>query len=76
MTRIYISHPTVIKLVKKRREQTKFEIDIAQILQDHEPKPKKVRYRKLDECIQHLVTGYYPSQLDQYLSSSSVNINY
>ena len=60
---------------KFRREQSKFEIDIAQILQAHESKPKKARYRKLDERIQHLTTSYNPSQLDQYLKNIFVNIN-
>ena len=48
---------------KIRREQSKFEIDIAQILQGHQPKPKKSCYRKLNERISRLVLGY-----DQYKS--------
>ena len=76
-TRVSISHPTVVKLVEKiRREQSKFEIDIAQILQGHEPKPKKACYRKLDQHIQHLATSYNPSQLDQYFKNISGNINF
>ena len=76
-TRVSISHPTVVKLVEKiRREQSKFEIDIAQILQGHEPKPRKACYRKLDQRIQHLATSYNPSQLDQYLKNISGNINF
>ena len=75
--RVSISHPTVVKLVGKiRREQSKFEIDIAQILQGHEPKPRKACYLKLDQRIQHLATSYNPSQLDQYLKNISGNINF
>ena len=75
-TRVSISYPTIIKLVGKiRREQSKFEIDIAQNIQAHESKPKKARYRKLDERIQHLTTSYNPSQLNQYLKNIFVNIN-
>ena len=61
MIRLSISHPTVILIEKIRREQSKFEIDIAQMLQGHEPKPERVCYRKLDECIQHLARSYNPS---------------
>ena len=76
-TRVSVSHPTVVKLVEKiRREQSKFEIDIAQILQGHEPKPRKAYYRKLDQRIQHLATSYNPSQLDQYLKNIFGNINF
>ena len=67
-TRVSISHPTVIKLVETiHREQLNFEIDIAQILQGHEPKPNKAHYRELDERIQHPATSYNPFQLDQNL---------
>ena len=76
-TSVSISHPTVIKLAEKiiLREQSKFEIDIAQILQGHELKSKNGHYGKLDECIQHLATSYKTSQLDQYFKNISVNIN-
>ena len=47
-TRVAIAHPTVKRLADKiRREQSKFEIDIAQLLQGHPPKPKKALYRKI-----------------------------
>jgi hypothetical protein len=71
-----ISHPTVTKLTEKiRLEQSKFEIDIAQLLQGHEPKPKRACYRKLDERISRLVLGYDQSQIDQYLKKISPNIS-
>ncbi|CAF1273838.1 unnamed protein product [Didymodactylos carnosus] len=42
--RVSISHPTVAKLADKiRREQSKFEVDIAQIRQGHEPNQRKRR---------------------------------
>ena len=41
--RVAIVHPSVTKLAEKIRcEQSKFEMDIAQIRQGQEPKPKKV----------------------------------
>ncbi|CAF3062688.1 unnamed protein product [Rotaria socialis] len=43
--RVAIVHPSVSKLTEKvRREQSKFELDIAQIRQGQEPKPKKLKY--------------------------------
>ncbi|CAF4347309.1 unnamed protein product, partial [Rotaria magnacalcarata] len=43
--RVSIAHPTITKLTDKiRREQSKFEVDIAQIRQGQEPKPKKATY--------------------------------
>jgi len=60
---------------KIRLEQSTFEIDITQILQGHEPKPKKACYRKLDERISRLVFGYDQSQIDQYLKNISPNIS-
>ena len=42
--RVAIVHSSVTKLAEKiRREQSKFEIDIAQIRQGQEPKAKKVQ---------------------------------
>lgn len=74
--RVAISHPTIIKLTEKiRLEQSKFEIDIAQILQGHQPKPKKACYRKRDELISGLVLGYDQSQIHQYLQNISPNIS-
>ncbi|CAF4868496.1 unnamed protein product, partial [Rotaria socialis] len=57
--RVTIVHPTITKLTEKiRREQSKFEVDIAQIRQGQEPKPKKLKYRKFDERIKRLVDDY------------------
>ena len=70
-----MSHPTVNKLADKiRREQSKFEIDIAQMVQGHLPKPRKLCYRKLDERISRLVLGYDVANIDQYLKSIAANI--
>ena len=64
------------KLTEKiRLEQSKFEIDIAQLLQGHQPKPKKNCYRKRDECISRLVLGYDQSQIFEYLKNVSPNIS-
>ena len=50
--RVTIVHPSLSKLTEKiHREQSKFEVDIAQIRQEQQPKPKKLKYRKLDERI-------------------------
>ena len=49
--------------------------NIVQILQGHQPKPKKACYRKLDERISRLVLGYDQSQIDQYLKNISPNIS-
>ncbi|CAF3834472.1 unnamed protein product [Rotaria sordida] len=74
--RVAISHPTVAKLTEKiRLEQSKFEIDITQLLQGHQPKPKKACYRKIDERISRLVLGYDQLQIDQYLKNISSNIS-
>ncbi|CAF4254350.1 unnamed protein product [Rotaria magnacalcarata] len=44
-SRVTVAHPTIKKLAEKiRREQSKFEIDIAHLLQGHQPKPKNVCY--------------------------------
>ena len=49
---------------KIHREQSKFETDIAQILQGHQPKPKKSCNHKLGKRISRLVLGYDQSQID------------
>ncbi|CAF1124278.1 unnamed protein product, partial [Didymodactylos carnosus] len=73
--RVSISHPTVAKLADKiRREQSKFEVDIAQIRQGHEPKPKKASYRKRDDRIKRLVNAYDTNHLDEYLNSIAANV--
>ena len=74
--RVAISHPTIEKLTEKiRLEQSKFEIDIVQLLQGHQPKPKKACYRKRDECISRLVLGYDQSQIGEYLKNISPNVS-
>ncbi|CAF4480594.1 unnamed protein product, partial [Rotaria sp. Silwood2] len=53
--RVAINHPDIVKLAEKiRREQSKFEVDMAKILQGHDIKTKKVCYRQLDERITRL----------------------
>ena len=75
-SRVSINHPTIIKLAEKiRREQSKFEIDIAKILQGHQIKTKKKCYRELDERITRLVNAYNSTQLDQHLKNLACNIN-
>ena len=74
--RVSISHPTVTKLTEKiRREQSKFEVDIAKILQGHDIKTKKACYRKLDDRITWLVNAYDSSQLDQFLKNMAANVS-
>ena len=60
---------------KIRREQSKFEIDINQLLQGHQPKQKKACYRKLDERISRIVHNYDPLQISQYLKNIAVNLS-
>ena len=60
---------------KIRTEQSKFEIDITQIRQGHEPKPKKVIYRKLDERITRLVGDYNNVDLGEYLTGLPANVS-
>ncbi|CAF2087202.1 unnamed protein product [Rotaria magnacalcarata] len=74
--RVAIVHPTITKLTEKiRREQSKFEVDIAQIRQGQEPKPKKLKYRKLDERIKRLVDDYGNVDLGDYLKGLAVNMS-
>ena len=74
--RVAIVHPSVTKLAEKiRREQSKFEIDIAQIRQGQEPKPKKVQYQKLDERIKRLVDDYFNVELGEYLNGLATNMS-
>ncbi|CAF3775561.1 unnamed protein product [Rotaria socialis] len=73
--RVAISHPTIVKLGEKiRREQSKFEVDMAKILQGHNIKTKKACYRKLDERITRLVNLFDPTQLDQFLKNMAANV--
>ena len=74
--RVAIVHPSVTKLAEKiRRVQSKFEIDIAQIRQGQEPKPKKVQYQKLDERIKRLVDDYFNVELGEYLNGLATNMS-
>ena len=74
--RVSIVHPTINKLTDKiRREQSKFEVDIAQIRQGREPKSKKVAYRKLDERIKRLVDDYPNVDLVEYLNGLAANVS-
>ena len=74
--RVSIAHPTINKLTDKiRREQSKFEVDIAQTRQGQEPKPKKAVYRKLDERITRLVNDYGNVDLGEYLTGLAANMS-
>ena len=74
--RVSMVHPTINKLADKiRREQSKFEVDVAQIRQGHEPKPKKAGYRKLDETIKRLVDDYHNVDLSEYLKGLAANVS-
>ena len=74
--RVAIVHPSVTKLAEKiRREQSKFEMDIEQIRQGQEPKPKKVQYQKLDERIKRLVDDYFNVELGEYLNGPAAYIS-
>ena len=74
--RVAINHPTIPKLTDKiRKEQSKFEVDIEQVRQGHEPKSKKASYRKLDERIKRLVLAYDNNNLPQYLSGVAANVH-
>ncbi|CAF1253690.1 unnamed protein product [Rotaria sordida] len=74
--RVSINHPTISKLTDKIRQvQSKFEVDIEQVRQGHEPKPKKASYRKLDERIKRVVQTYGDNDLAQYLSGLAANIH-
>ncbi|CAF1317626.1 unnamed protein product [Adineta ricciae] len=58
---------------KIRTEQSKFEFDVTQIRQGHEPKPKKVVYRKLGEKVTRLVSDYNNVDLGEYLAGLAAN---
>ena len=73
--RVAITHPSIVKLTEKiRREQSKFEVDMAKILQGHDIKVKKACYRRLDERIARLVTDFDPTQIDEFLKGVAANI--
>ncbi|CAF3422615.1 unnamed protein product [Rotaria socialis] len=74
--RVSIAHPMITKLADKiRREQSKFEVDIAQIRQGQEPKPKKATYRKLDDRIKRLVDDYHNVHLVDYMNGLAANVS-
>jgi|ERR1700722_5192959 len=74
--RVSIAHPTITKLTEKiRLEQSKFEVDIAQIRQGKEAKPKKATYRRMDERIQRLVDDYSNVDLREYLTGLAANMS-
>ena len=74
--RVAINHPNILKPAENiRREQSKFEVDMAKILQGHEIKTKKACYRRLDERITRLVNGFDSSELDQFLQNLAANIS-
>jgi hypothetical protein len=69
--RVAVARPTISKLTDRiRREQSEFEIDIAQILQGHGPKPKKKkRYLLLDEKIQRPLDDYRSVDMARFLKN-------
>ncbi|CAF4615984.1 unnamed protein product [Rotaria socialis] len=74
--RVNITHPTIKKLTEEiRREQSKFEVDIAQLFQGHQPKPKEACYRKFDERIARIVRQYDSLQIPQYLKNIAANVS-
>jgi hypothetical protein len=75
--RVAIAQPNITKLTDRiRREQSEFEIDVAQIQQDHEPKPNKKKYRLLDERIQRLVDDYRSADMAQFLNSIAGTVSF
>ncbi len=50
-------------------------MDIAQIPESQEPKPKKATYRKLDERITRLVGDYGNVDLVEYLKGLAANVS-
>ena len=64
-----------MKLAQKiRYQQSKFEVDMEKIVQDHDINTKKACYHRLDKCITRLITSFDLSQLDQFLTSMTANI--
>ena len=50
-------------------------MDIAQVRQGQEPKPKKVQYQKLDERIKRIVDDYFNVKLGEYLNEQAANMS-
>ena len=72
---VAITHPDIVKLAEKiGREQSKFEVDMAKILQGHDIKMKKACYRRLDERISRLVNAFDSSQVEEFLKNMAANI--
>ena len=70
-----ITHPDIVKLAEKiRREQSKFEVNMARILQGHDIKMKKACCRRLDERISRLVNAFGSSQVEEFLKNMAANI--
>ena len=66
----------MIKLSDKIHcEQSKFEIDIIKINQEHEVTTQKASYKRLYKWIEHLVSAYGSTQLEQYIKNIAANIN-
>ena len=66
--RVAITYPDIVKLAEDiRREQSKFEVDMAKIFQDHDIKMKKACYRQLDERISRLVNAFHSSQVEEFI---------
>jgi hypothetical protein len=75
-TRVFTVHPTINKLSDRiRREQSKFEVDIALLRGGQESKPRKAMYRKLDKKIQRLIAEYPSVELDEYLCNISIKMS-
>ena len=73
--RVAIRHSNIVKLAQTIRcQQSKFEVDIAKIVEGHDINTKKACCRRLDKCITRLVTSFDSSQLDQFLRSMAANI--
>jgi hypothetical protein len=50
-------------------------VEIAQIRQGQEPKPRKAIYRRIDERIKRLVDDYTNVNLGEYLNSLAANMS-
>ena len=75
-SRVTVVHPNIKKLTEKiRQEQSKFEVDIAQLLQGLQPKPKTAAYRIFDERLARVVCQYNPLHIHQYLKNIAGNIS-
>ena len=73
---VAIVHLNVTKLAEKfRREQSKFEVDIAQMRQGQEPKLKEVQYQKPDERIQRLINDYSNVEIGEDLNGLAANMS-